>query len=102
MKDLIIRLWPVEAIPSSYFGLVKRLDDACPQLDATKRSICIEGARMAFAGVKVQWAKMYAAKLATEGPPVGKEHRMPERYFDDVLKGSHIVEGQCAKDIIFE
>ena len=24
MKDLIIRLWPVEAIPSSYFGLVKR------------------------------------------------------------------------------
>ena len=23
MKDLIIRLWPAEAIPSSYFGLVK-------------------------------------------------------------------------------
>ena len=48
MKDLIIRLWPAEAIPSSYFGLVKWLVDACPRLDAIKRSVCIEGARMAF------------------------------------------------------
>ena len=53
MKDLIIRLWPVEAIPSSYFGLVKRLVNACPRLDVVKRSVCIEGARMAFARVKV-------------------------------------------------
>ena len=53
MKDLIIRLWPAEAIPSSYFGLVKRLVSACPRLDAVKRSVCIEGARMAFARVKV-------------------------------------------------
>ena len=57
---------------------------------------------MAFARVKVQWAKMNAIKLATEGPPAGKEHRMPERYFEDVLKGSRIVEGKCSKDIIFE
>ena len=28
MKDLIIRLWPAEPIPSSYFGLVKRLVSA--------------------------------------------------------------------------
>ena len=93
MKDLIIRLWPGGAIPSSYFGLVKRLVDACPRLDAIKRSVCIEGVRMAFARVKVQWAKMDAVKLATEGPPAGKEHRTLERYFDDVLKGSRIVEG---------
>ena len=53
MKDLIIRLWPAEAIPVSYFDLVKRLVNACPRLDAIKRSICIEGARMAFAGVKI-------------------------------------------------
>ena len=79
MKDLIIRLWPAEAIPSSYFGLVKRLVNACPRLDAIKRSVCIEGARMAFARVKIQWAKMDAVKLATEGPPAGKEHRTPER-----------------------
>ena len=45
---------------------------------------------------------MDAVKLATEGLPVGKEHRTLERYFDDVLEGSRIVEGQCLKDIIFE
>ena len=102
MRDIIIRLWPAEPIPGSYFGLVKRLVSACPRLDAIKQSVCIEGARMAFARVKVQWAKMNAVKLATEGPPVGKEHRTLERYFDEVLEGSHIVEGQCSKDIIFE
>ena len=74
MKDLIIRLWPAEAILRSYFGLVKWLVNACPRLDVIKRSVCIEGARMAFAHVKVQWTKMNAVKLATEGPPKGKEH----------------------------
>ena len=94
-KDVIVRLWPVEPIPSSYFGLVKRLVNACPRLDAIKQPVCIEGARMAFARVKVQWVKMNATNLATEGPPAGKEHRTPERYFDDVPEGSCIVEGQC-------
>ena len=36
MKDLIIRLWPAEAMPGSYFGLVKRLVYACPLLDVVK------------------------------------------------------------------
>ena len=53
MKDLIIRLWPAEPIPSSYFGLVKRLVSACPRLEVIKRSVCMEGARMAFARAKV-------------------------------------------------
>ena len=66
MKDLIIHLWPADALPSSYFGVVKRLVNACPRLDAIKRSVCIEGARMAFGCVKIQWAKMDAVKLATE------------------------------------
>ena len=57
---------------------------------------------MAFAHVKMQWAKMNAVKLVTEGPRAGKEHHTLERYFDDVLEGSRIVEGQCVKDIIFE
>ena len=101
MKDLIIRLWPPEAIPSSYLGLVKRLVNACPQLDAIKRSVCIEGAQMAFARVKMHWVKMDAVKLVTEGPPAGKEHHTPELYFDNVLEGSRIVAEQCAKDVIF-
>ena len=73
-----------------------------PRLDIIKRSVCIEGARMAFARVKVQWAKMNAVMLETEGPPAGKEHHMLEQYFEDVLEGSRTVAEQCAKDIIFE
>ena len=101
MKDLIVRLWPAEPMPSSYFRLVKRLVSACPRLEVIKRSFCIEGARMAFARAKVHWAKMDAKKLMTEGPPEGKEHCRHELYFDSVLEGSRIVAEQCAKDIIF-
>ena len=101
MKDLIIRLWPAEPIPSSYFGLVKRLVSACPRLDVIKRSVCIEGARMAFARAKVHWGKIDAEKLMTEGPPEGKEHRKPELYYESVRKGSYIAVELCTKDIIF-
>ena len=101
MKDLIIRLWPAEAIPSSYFGLVKRLVNACPWLDVVKRSVYIEGAQMAFSRVKAWWAKM-DAKLVTEGPPVVKEHRTPERYFGDILEGSRLVAAKSSQDLILE
>ena len=101
MKDLIIRLWPAEAMPGNYFRLVKRLVNACPRLDPVKRSTCIEGARMAFARCKMWWAKMDAVEL-TKGPPESKKHRTPERYFADVLEGSRIVATQCSQDIIFE
>ena len=102
IKDLIIWLWPAEAIPGSYFGLVKRLVDACPRLDVIKRSVCIEGACLAFSYCKVWWAKLDAVKLATEGPPEGKEHHTPKWYFVDVLEGPCIVATQCSQDIIFE
>ena len=52
VKDFIVRLWPGEPLPSSYFGLVKRLVYACPRLEVIKRSVCIEGARRAFARMK--------------------------------------------------
>ena len=80
---------------------MKQLVCACPRLEVVKRSICIEGAWMAFARVKMHWAKMDAKKLMTEGPPEGKEHRRPELYFDGVLEGSCLVAKQCAKDVIF-
>ena len=57
---------------------------------------------MAFSYCKVWWAKLDAVKLATGGPPEGKEHRTLERYFGDVLEGSRIVVDHCAKDTIFE
>ena len=102
MKGFIVRLWPGDALPNSYFGLVRRLVDACPRLEVVKRSVCIEGARRAFAYVKVHWAKMDAEKLVKEGPPQGKEHRHPEMYYESALKGSRLVADECAKDVIFE
>src|SRR3954469_11207054 len=53
MKGLLVRLWPGEALPRSYFGLVRRLVEACPRLEVIKRSACIEGARRALARVRV-------------------------------------------------
>ncbi len=95
-------MWPGDALPNSYFCLVRRLVDACPRLEVIKRSVCIEGARRAFARVKVQWAKMDAVKLVKEEPPEGKEHRHPEMYYEGVLKGARLVADECAKDVIFE
>ena len=43
---------------------------------------------------------MDAKKLVKEGPPKGKEHRHPEKYYD--LKGARLVAEECAKDVLFE
>ena len=88
MRGLIVRMWPGDSLPNSYFGLVRWLVDACPRLEVIKRSVCIEGARRAFARAKVHRAKMDAEKLVKEGPPQGKEHRHPEMYYKGVLKGA--------------
>ena len=102
MKGLIVRPWLGDALPNSYFVLVRRLVDSCPWLEVIKRSVCVEGARRALARFKVQWAKMDAVKLVKEGPPAGKEHRHPEMYYEGVLKGARLVADECTKDIIFE
>ena len=67
MKGLIVRMWPSEPLPDSYFGLVGWLVDACPWLEVIKRSVCIKGARRAFARAKVDWAKLDTVKLVKEG-----------------------------------
>ena len=102
MRSVIDHLWPKGPKPDSYFGLVQQLFGARAQIDAVKRSACIEGAWMAFARVKMQWEKMKATEVATIGPPEGKDHRKPEMYFDDVLEVARIIDGQCYKDIIFD
>ena len=102
MRSLIVQMWPGEPLSGSYFGLVRRLVEACPRLEVIKRSVCIEGARRAFARAKIHWAKLDAVKLVKEGPPKGKEHRCPENYYESVLKGPRLVADECAKDIIFE
>src|SRR3954470_3062144 len=71
MKGLLVRLCPREALPGSYFGLVRRLVEACPRLEVIKRSVCIEGARRALARVRVHWGKLNGEKLVKDGPPQG-------------------------------
>ena len=36
MKDFIVRMWPGEPLPTSYFGLIKRMVNACPCLEVIK------------------------------------------------------------------
>ena len=102
MEDVVVWLWPTEPIPNSYFGLVWRLVNVVSRIDAVKRSTCIEGARMALACVKIYWAKMTATNIAAQSPPEGKDLNMPEHYFEDVLEGARLIEGQCSKNIMFE
>ena len=52
MRSVIDHLWPKGPKPDSYFGLVQQLFGARAQIDAVKRSVCIEGAQMALARVK--------------------------------------------------
>jgi hypothetical protein len=57
---------------------------------------------MAFARVKTYWAKMKAIDIAAKSPPEGQDHHTPEHFFEDVLEGVRLIEGQCSKDMIFE
>ena len=84
-------------MPGSYFGLVRRLVEACPRLEVIKRSVCIEGAR-----AKVHWGKLDVEKLVKDGPPPGKEHRKPEMYYEGVLKGARLVVDECSMNVIFQ
>ena len=102
MRDLIVRMWPGEPLPSSYFGLVKQMVHACPWLEVIKQSVCIEGARRAFAHAKMHWGKLDAEQLVKDGRPKGKEHRYPEMYYSSVMKGARFVANECPKNIIFE
>src|SRR3954466_3278311 len=102
MKGLLVRLWPGEALPGSYFGLVRRLVEACPRLEVIKCSVCIEGARRALARVRVHWGKLDGEKLVKDGPPAGKEHRKPENYYKEVLAGSRLIADECTHDVIYQ
>ena len=102
MKGLIVRLWPGEAMPGSYFCLVRWLVDACPWVEVIKHSSCIEGARRALARAKVHWGKLDAEKLITDAPPTGKEYRTPEMYYKTVLKGARKIADECPRDVIIE
>jgi hypothetical protein len=101
LQDLSVKLWPTKPLPTSYFGLLRRLVDAPTRMDAWKRSACIEGAQQAFAHFKVQVLVLECAKLVTGGPPKNKPDRKPEKYMEDAMKGALEIEKICSKEEFF-
>ncbi|XBI93363.1 hypothetical protein VPH35_030224 [Triticum aestivum] len=100
MRFVIDHLWPKGPKPDSYFGLVKQFLGAMPQIDAMRRSACIEGARMALARVKAYWTDMEATIVATQNPAGGQYPT--EHYLDQVTEGARLIGVQCSKNVLFE
>ena len=100
MRSVVDQLWPEKPKPNSYFSLVQQFLGAVPRINAMKRSVCIEGSRMAFARVKAYWAEMDATTVAAQGSAIGRV--AAEHYFEEVLEGARLIESQCSKNIMFE
>jgi hypothetical protein len=100
LQELSVKLWPTDALPTSYFGLLRRLVDAPAQVDTRKTSACIEGATQAFARVKMHVPRLGIERVAIGGPPESKPHRKPENYLEESLKGAKQIEKICPKDKI--
>src|SRR4051812_23418340 len=63
MRSVVDHLWPEGPRPNSYFSFVQQFLGAVPHIDAMKRSMCIEGARMALARVKTYWRRWKPPQL---------------------------------------
>ena len=100
MRSVVDHLWPEKPKPNNYFSLVQQFLGAVPRINAMKRSVCIEGSRMAFARVKAYWAEMDVATVVAQGSALGRV--AAEHYFEEVLEGARLIEAQCSKDIMFE
>ena len=99
MRSVVDHLWSGGPRPSSYFSLVQQFIEVVPRIDAVKRSMCIEGARMALARVKTYWVEMEATTVVAQGSAIGRV--AAEHYFEEVLEGARSIEDQCSQNIIF-
>ena len=100
MTSVIDHLWPKGPRPGSFFGLVQQFLGVVLRIDAMKRSVCIEGARMALARVKTYWADMEATIIATQNPAGSQDPT--KHYFEQVTKGARLIEAWCSKSVMFE
>jgi hypothetical protein len=98
LQDLCVNLWPTEVLPTSFFGLLARRQEAVPQVDRWKRSACLEGDRRVHARVKAHFRHVEAEVVAV-GPPEGKD-RVPEQFFAEVEESAWITEAKCPKDTL--
>ena len=100
MQSIIDHLWLKGPKPDSYFGLVQQFRGVVSQIDAMRRSACIEGARMALARLKAYWTDMEATIIVTQNPAGGQDPA--EHYLEQVTEGDHLIEAQCSKNVMFE
>ena len=97
-RSVVDHLWPEGPRPNSYFSLVQQFLGVVPHIDAMKRSACIEGARMAFARVKIYWAVMEATTIAHRVRPWSK---WPPSTTLKKFEGARSIEAQCSKNVMF-
>ena len=95
MQSVIDHLWPKEPKPDSYFGLVQQFLGDVPQINAMRRSVCIEGAQMALARVKAYWTDMEATIVATQNPAGGQDPA--EHYLEQVTEGALLIEASARR-----
>ena len=100
MRSVIDHLWPKGPKPDSYFGMVQQFLGFVPQINAMRRSACIEGARMALAHVKAYWIGMEATIIATQNPAGGQDPA--EHYLEQVTERARLIGAQCSKNVLFE
>lgn len=99
LQDLCITLWPTEALPASFFGLLARLQEVVPQVDCSKRSACLEGAHRAYVCVKTHFQKV-DAEVIVAGPHKGKV-RTVEQFFVEVEEGAWMTEANYPKGTLY-
>ena len=93
-------LWPDVPLPSSFFGLAQRLRGVIPQFELWKHSMCLEGAREAYAAMKTHWPGMEMEEIACGGPE-GK-NREAQQYYKKVMSAACMTETKCVKDKILD
>lgn len=102
MDDLCRALWRKDPVPTSYFGLVRRLQEGRDRVDLWKTSTCTKGARQAFAAIQAYYPKLELRSIAEKRPHKnGKEVKL-KHYFEKVMPAARIAEKDCKLGDILE
>ena len=99
LQDLCINMWPVEALPTSFFGLIARLREAVLRVALRKWSMCMEGDQWAYPYVKMHFWRIEAEVVAAR-PPEGKV-QTTEQFFAEVAEGARRTEAMCPNETLY-
>lgn len=96
METLFKYLWRLETLPTSYFELVRRLQETKAQMKKWKVSACREGARMAWTMMKVHFSDLDPTEVTERGSLAdGRKELQPEDFFEEVMPVARISEENC-------